>query len=85
MHPFITYVNRNRMFEEVARVRAEWEAEADTQVVSYAFSSSDFRNPFEGNVVHADVTHALERAGYYHIANGWYHNQYSTLRGRGLR
>ena len=73
-HPMLTYVNRNRIFEEVAGVRMEWEAAADTRVLSYAFSFCDFRNDLEGDAVQADITRALERAGYYNIANGWYHD-----------
>ena len=77
-HPFITYVNRNRMFEEIAGIRAEWEAAADVLVVSYAFSFCDFRIPNEAGGVHADITRALNRAGFYNIANGWYHDQLQT-------
>jgi len=77
-HPFLTYVNRNRIFEELAAIRGQWEAEADTLINSYAFSYCNFRNEVEGDVVHADITRALERAGYYNIANGWYNNKLNT-------
>ena len=74
-HPMLTYLNRNRIFEAVAGVRAEWEAAADTQINSYAFSFCNFRNELEGAPIQIDITRALERAGYYNIANGWYHKE----------
>jgi len=77
-HPFLTYVNRNRIFEEVAGIRIEWEALVDTSIVSYAFSNCNFRNDMEADDVQIDITKALERAGYYSIANGWYHANLKT-------
>ena len=77
-HPFLAYVSRNRIFEEVAGIRADREASSDTTIVSYAFSFCNFRNSVEGDDVHADITRALERAGYYNIANGWYHDALQT-------
>lgn len=73
-HPHLTYLNRNRIFEETAGVRAEWEAAADSPVLSYAFSFCDFIDEQQGPPVQVDITRALERAGYYSIANGWYHD-----------
>ena len=77
-HPYLTYVNRNRIFEEVAGIRAQWEAAADTLVVSYAFSFCDFHNAMEGDDVQIDIDHALQRAGYYNIVNQRYHNHLDT-------
>lgn len=68
-HPYITWVHRNRMFEEMAAVRIEWEAALDTQVVSYAFSFIDFHNEAEPEASQRDVIRSLERAGYYHVAS----------------
>lgn len=68
-HPMLTWCNRNRIFEELAGIRAEWEAAADTHVLSYTFSFCRFRSEFEGVVAHADVDRLLERAGYYNVAN----------------
>ncbi|MEX0322668.1 MAG: polysaccharide deacetylase family protein [Puniceicoccaceae bacterium] len=67
-HPYISYTNRNRMFQEVAQVRMEWEAELDTQVNSYAFSFVNYINRLEGVITQADAFRSLERAGYYHLA-----------------
>jgi hypothetical protein len=77
-HPFLTYVNRNRVFEEVAGIRADREASTDTHIVSYAFSFCDFRNSVEGDAVHIDIARALERAGYYNIANHRFHDALQT-------
>jgi len=77
-HPFLAYVNRNRIFEEVAGVRADREAGSDTHIVSYSFSFCNFTNAMEGDAVQIDITRALERAGYYNIANGWYHDRLQT-------
>jgi peptidoglycan/xylan/chitin deacetylase (PgdA/CDA1 family) len=68
-HPLLSYCNRNRIFEETAGVRMVWEAAADMPVVSYSFSYCNFTNPHEGDVVHAAIARALERGGYYHVAN----------------
>ncbi|HUU23178.1 MAG TPA: polysaccharide deacetylase family protein [Phycisphaerae bacterium] len=72
-HPMLGYLHPNRMFEEVAGVRMRWEAALDVRVVSYSFSFCHFRNDLAGPGVQVDITRALERAGYYNIANGWYH------------
>ncbi len=77
-HPMLTYLNRNAIFEVVARSRADLEAAADTRINSYAFSFCNFRNSLEGDAVHVDITRALERGGYYNIANGWYHDAIGT-------
>jgi hypothetical protein len=77
-HPMLTYLGRNAIFESVARVRADREASSDTRINSYAFSFCNFRNGMEGDDVHADITRALERAGYFNIANGWYHDAMQT-------
>ncbi len=63
-HPMLTYCSRNRIFEEVAGIRAEWEARADTQVLSYTFSFCRYHNELEGGTAaHRDINRALERAG----------------------
>ncbi len=67
-HPYITYLHRNRMFQEMMQVRIEWEAELDTPVNSYTFSYIDIRNDIEGDTVHADALECLRRAGYQGIA-----------------
>ncbi len=77
-HPFLTFTNRNRQFWEVLAVRMAWEAAVDRPVCSYAFSFCDFRNPLEGDDVHCDIAEALRRAGYYHIANGWFNDAMPT-------
>ncbi|MCX7012371.1 MAG: polysaccharide deacetylase family protein [Candidatus Sumerlaeota bacterium] len=64
-HPKLSYMNCNRLFEEVARTRVAWEAAADTQVTCYAFAYCDFRNPMMGNQGQIDLNRALRRAGYY--------------------
>lgn len=68
-HPWLSYCHRNRIFEEVAGIRMVWEAATDTPLNSYAFSYCDFRNEDEGDFVQTDIVRALERAGFYHVAN----------------
>jgi hypothetical protein len=68
-HPWLSYCHRNRIFEEVAGIRMVWEAATDTPLNSYAFSYCDFRNEDEGDAVQADIIRALQRAGFYHVAN----------------
>jgi hypothetical protein len=68
-HPWLSYCHRNRIFEEAAGVRMVWEAATDTPLNSYAFSYCDFRNEDEGDAVQTDIIRALERAGFYHVAN----------------
>jgi len=68
-HPFLSYGSRNRIFEEVMRVRAEQEAISDAPICSYAFSFMNTTNKIEGRAVSVDIAAALFRAGYYHIAN----------------
>lgn len=67
-HPYITYLSRNRMFEEMLGVRIEWEARCNTAINSYTFSYVDIRNVLEGDTVHADVMRCLMRSGYQGIA-----------------
>ena len=68
-HPFLTTCNRNRIFEEVAGVRIQWEAAIDMPVLSYAFSYCNFYNNAERYAVQADITRVLQRAGFYSIAS----------------
>ncbi|KPK64205.1 MAG: hypothetical protein AMK73_04760 [Planctomycetes bacterium SM23_32] len=77
-HPFLSFVNRNRQFYEVLAVRMKWEAALDCPICSYSFSFCDFRNAWEGDAVHRDIAAALRRAGYYHIANGWFNDALRT-------
>ena len=67
-HPYLTYVNRNRMFEEVMGIRIFWESQLDTTLNSYTFSFVNYRSEAEGDLVQRDITHCLERAGFYHVA-----------------
>ena len=69
-HPMLSYCNRNRIFEEVMRVRADRESSSDSPLCSYAFSFCNFTNAMLGTHVHADVAEVLFRAGFHHVANG---------------
>ncbi len=77
-HPFLTLVSRNRQFWEVLAVRMQWEAATDHPICSYSFSFCDFRSGPEANAVHRDIAQALGRAGYYHVANGWFNRTLRT-------
>ncbi len=68
-HPFITMVNRNRMFTELIENRILWEAATDSPVLSHAFSFTDFRNDYEGDAVQRDLYHTMERSGLFHTPN----------------
>ena len=78
-HPMINVCNRNRIFEEMARNRVEWEAITDSQVVSYAFSynrcgywgSTAFIKD-KGEELKPDIATLLKRAGLYSLANNWF-------------
>jgi peptidoglycan/xylan/chitin deacetylase (PgdA/CDA1 family) len=77
-HPVLSYVNCNRLFEEVARDRVEWEAAADTPVTCYAFAYCNFRNSVTGNAGQANVNRALRRAGFYLSAERQYNDNLFT-------
>ncbi len=77
-HPFLTFVNRNRQFWEVLGARMAWEAAVDRAICTYSFSFCDFRNSLEEDDVHCAIAEALRRAGYYHIANGWFNDAMPT-------
>jgi len=77
-HPYLSLVSKNHLFWEVAAVRMLWEAATDSPVCSYAFSFCDFRHPVDGRAVQRDIAESLCRAGYYHIANGWFENTLPT-------
>ncbi len=77
-HPRLTYLNRNRIFEEVAGIRVMWEAAADTLLSSYAFSYCDYYNTMEKQNIQKDITRALERAGFYNIVNQRYEQTLRT-------
>lgn len=77
-HPFLTFANRNRQFWEVLGVRMLWEAAVDRPVCTYSFSFCDFRSRLEGDAGHRDIAEALRRAGYYHVANGWFSGALET-------
>lgn len=75
-HPFITMMNRNRMFTELMENRILWEAATDKPVISHAFSFTDFRNVYEGDYVQKDLYLSMERSGLYHTPN---QNAYTSL------
>ncbi|MBN1384483.1 MAG: SUMF1/EgtB/PvdO family nonheme iron enzyme [Elusimicrobia bacterium] len=77
-HPYLSYVNRNKIFEETAGIRIYLESALDTLINSYAFSFCNYCNLLEGNISQVDITHALERAGFYHIPNHYFHSNLST-------
>ncbi len=78
MHPRLSYLNRNRIFEEVAGIRVMWEAAADTLLNSHAFSYCDYYNRMEKQTIQKDITRALERAGFYNIVNQRYEQTLKT-------
>ena len=67
-HPYISGTARNRAFLEVMALRIEWETRLDSPVLSHAFSFVNYRNAMEGDAVHRDILHVLDRAGYQHLA-----------------
>lgn len=69
-HPSVAYCSRNRIFEEILRVRADREASADFPICSYAFSNMVYKNGFEPEESMRDIAEALFRSGYYHITRG---------------
>jgi peptidoglycan/xylan/chitin deacetylase (PgdA/CDA1 family) len=71
-HPSLGYLNRNRLWQEVMRVRIDREAQTDKPICSYAFSNMNWSNDIEGLEVTLDIAEALFRAGYYHNANSTY-------------
>ncbi|MDC7234395.1 MAG: polysaccharide deacetylase family protein [Spirochaetales bacterium] len=77
-HPYITYVNKNRMFEEIARCRAQWEAALDMPVNSHALSFTRYRNPVEGDVSHVNTARIMERSGIYHTATNIFNTEVKT-------
>jgi len=77
-HPILSYVNCCRLFEEVARNRVEWEAEADTPVTCYAFAYCNFRNSMTGNEGQLNLNRALRRAGFYLSAERQYNDNLFT-------
>jgi len=66
-HPYLPMLNRNRIFWELAAVRAQWEAAADTTICSFAFPFLAYRNHIEGEAQQLDMADMLSRAGYYHV------------------
>lgn len=76
-HPYMTFLSRNRIFEEFAGVRIEWEAELDVSIVSHATPFIDYRNAHEGDRSQADMLRAMQRAGLYHWAE--FKNVYDEL------
>jgi peptidoglycan/xylan/chitin deacetylase (PgdA/CDA1 family) len=71
-HPSLGYLNRNRLWQEVMRVRIDREAQTDEPICSYSFSNMNWSNDVEGLEVTLDIAEALYRAGYYHNANSTY-------------
>lgn len=77
-HPFLPMLCRNRIFWEVAAVRARWEAATDTTICSFAFPFLAHRNDIEGDALHRDMADMLRRAGYYHVPLGWFDGRVET-------
>ena len=67
-HPYISYQNKNRIFQEIMQVRIEWESELNTLLNSYAFSFVNYRNNLEGDISQRDIFEALQRSGFYHLS-----------------
>lgn len=68
-HPHLAWCSRNRMFEEVARNRAELEAFVDAPVCSYAFSFMSMYFPPDGVQSSLDIAEVLFRSGFYEVSN----------------
>ena len=66
-HPRLSHLNRNRIFYEVMRVRAEREASSDSPVMSHAAAFCNIGNRLQGYTSTVDCTEALLRAGYLHF------------------
>ena len=77
-HPWLPRQSHNRIFEELAGIRIHLEAASDSPVCSFGFSFLAFGSSIYGPAWHAEVTRALERAGYYHLAEKNYHNRQRT-------
>ena len=73
-HPFLSFTNPNRQFREVLTPRVQWEAATDVPINSYSFSFCDFRSGPDGQAAQRNIAAALHRAGYFHIANGWFND-----------
>jgi len=65
-HPYLPYQNRNRIFEELGRSRAQWEAAVDRPVISFAFAYLAYAHR-QLPLVTEDIYRSLGRAGYYHV------------------
>jgi len=68
-HPSLGYCNRNRIWTEIMRVRADREASSDTPLCSYSMSNMSWSNELEGKEPAGVIAEALLRAGFYHNAN----------------
>ena len=77
-HPFLSYYNLNGMFEETLRCRVYWEAAIDTLITSYAASYGDYGQKNKPSDLREEVTHILERGGYYGVPNGMFHRDINT-------
>jgi len=77
-HPFLSRLNPNRQFREVLAPRMQWEAAADVPINAYSFSFCDFRGFPDGDEDQRNIAAALHRAGYFHIANGWFNYTVDT-------
>jgi len=71
-HAFLGWCHRNRIFEEIARVRADREADADVPICSYAFAYLGWSNHLEREAVALEIAEVLFRSGFYHVANANY-------------
>ena len=65
-HPYLPYLNKNRIFEEVMRNRIQWEAAVEQPINSYAFSYLAYGNKIMPEAKD-DIYYCLARAGYIHV------------------
>jgi peptidoglycan/xylan/chitin deacetylase (PgdA/CDA1 family) len=80
-HHFVSYLNCNRIFEEMSRGRAVWEAVADTQITCFAFPMCNYRNDVLGDQRQIEVHQALRRAGLYLSAERPYNDMFTDAIG----
>ncbi len=64
-HPSLTMVPPNEIWQQIMANRIEREAQTDTPINSFAFPNGRYRSDTDPQTL-ADITAALERAGYFH-------------------
>ncbi|MCE5237498.1 polysaccharide deacetylase family protein [bacterium] len=64
-HPSLTMVPPNEIWQQIMANRIEREAQTDTPINSFAFPNGRYRSDTDPQAM-ADITAALERAGYFH-------------------